>query len=258
MVNIQHILQGTLSNSSVALGVFEEDMSCTGLGKLLWGKTAAGLAASTPVAIVITDLGSLQHLEGFPVVPCESQWQSADSSMIVDAVARVGRTLPKLDLAAANKPIFIDSLEMLALAHTNLKSELSALVALQQGCYVVINSDLPDPLHEFCRHFASIVVKVERHRSSYVLLRCSHLRQYTKYSTERWRLNLDGIKFAKYRVVQADVATHSSTFRLELTEAEKQMKDSTPLPYEKASRLVTVEAEDAEPLDEEGDEDEFY
>lgn len=123
---------------------------------------------------------------------------------------------------------------------------------------MVCNSDIPGPLYDFCRHFATIFVKVESHRNSKVLLHCCHSRGYTKQTTERWRLNLEGMIFTKHKVVEADVATHSATFRLELSEAEKQMKDATPLPYEKVSRLVTVEAEDELALDEEGDEDDFY
>mmetsp|Transcript_30074 Transcript_30074/g.53318 ORF Transcript_30074/g.53318 Transcript_30074/m.53318 type:complete len:259 (+) Transcript_30074:3516-4292(+) len=258
MVNVQHILQGSLSNSASALGIFEEDMSCTGLGKVLWGKTAGGVMASTPVVIIISDPGTLQHLPQLEIVQVESPWQSQGNSVIVDAIPRTARKLPSLNLAAVQKPVFIDSLELLALAYKDLQADLSALVTQQTGCYLVINSDVKSPIHEFCRHFASIFVKVERHRGPFAILRCSHSRLYTKYSCERWRLNLEGMKFAKYKVIETDSATHTASFRLELTEAEKKMKDATPLPYEKASRLVTIDAEDEESPDDEGDEDEFY
>jgi hypothetical protein len=132
MVNIQHILQGSLSNSATAVGVFEEDMSCVGLGKVLWGKAVAGLLSSRPVAVIVTDPRSVQYVPALEIVPYESQWQLKESSVIVDAVPRVGRAMPSLQLALAGKPVFIDSLEVLGLACPDLKTELSALVSLER------------------------------------------------------------------------------------------------------------------------------
>ena len=50
----------------------------------------------------------------------------------------------------------------------------------------------------------------------------------------------------------------STTFRLDVNEEEKKMREVTPLPYEKNDRLIKIEEQDYVSPDEEGDEDDFY
>ena len=109
------------------------------------------------------------------------------------------------------------------------------------------------------KYIANIYIEILHFEDNKGTCRCTHRRGLSKFTQEVCDFELkDGVIRAKKRGPEKKLpsAKHETTFRLDVTEEEKQMREQTPLPFEhRGGSLITVEPEDYISSDDEGDQD---
>ena len=124
----------------------------------------------------------------------------------------------------------------------------------------VVNSSFANPLQlKMLKYLASIYIEILNFQDNKGTCRCTHRRGLSKFTQELCDFEIsDGTIRAKRHGKSKSIPStkHETTFRLDVTEEEKQMREQTPMPFEhRGNSLITVEPEDYISSDEEGDQD---
>lgn len=238
MVILTHILKSSLSNTQTSLTLIIEDDRFTGLGKLFWLNCIRGLVSEKQVLISDPCLSFPSALPIFPPNPF------SESTLLSKEI------------------LCIDSLEYLSwlLGKSETFSMIKSRVDQGLGTIAVINkSFFTNGMTEKYCSLAEIITVICKFSKGRGVAQCTHIRGFIKNSQETTEFEVisDQVKEAKSQIKKKNQAP-STTFRIDLNEEEKKMKDITPLPYEKVGKLIQIADEDCISPDEEGDEDDFY
>ena len=241
MVILSHILKSSLSNSQTSLTLILEDHRFTGLGKLFW-------------------LNSIQSLTSSKLVLLSDPSLSASLSSSHTISIAPPNTFEKSVLETSDT-LCIDSLEYLEwlIGYSDLYNAIKLRVERGLGTVVVINKSYMQESHveRYCL-LAEIVVAIHKFMKGRGFVKCTHIRGFTKNTQENIEFEVIGDVVREAKAVVKKQVAPSTTFRLDVNEEEKKMREVTPLPYEKNDRLIKIEEQDYVSPDEEGDEDDFY
>ena len=114
-------------------------------------------------------------------------------------------------------------------------------------------------LEKYCL-LAEIITIIMAFSKNRGIAKSIHIRGYIKNTQETAEFEVveDLVKEAKNES-KVTKSVPTTTFRLEVNEEEKKMREITPLPYEKKiERLIKIEDQDYISPDEDGDEDDYY
>ena len=159
--------------------------------------------------------------------------------------------------------IFLDSLEVFIWT----KGEKEVFEALENRCrkglgtVIACNKSYCNgKVLESFLSLAEIIVSILDFSNNQGTAKCVHLRGYLKNTEEISAFVKEGevIKEVKANQAAGPQKGPNTTFRLGMTEEEKKMKDSTPLPYEKFHPVMNFDPADYDSPDEEGDDDDHY
>jgi hypothetical protein len=167
-----------------------------------------------------------------------------------------------LSLFESPKALCIDNLELLdwILGHETVYSLMKSRVNQKLPTLVSINSSyMSEKAYEKYTSLASIIGVINSYEKSRGVVKCIHIRGYTKNTQENTDFEVIGHEIVESKThAKLSKPAPKTTFRLDVSEEEKKMREMTPLPYEKTDRLIQIDDEDYISPDEEGDEDDYY
>lgn len=242
MVILTHFLKAGLSNSHTSMAFIVEDRRFTGLGKLFM--LTVMQATNKAKALLTFDPSCPEVLE------CEV--------IRLNLIENLG-----LDLANDSRLLFIDSLEFLIwkIGENQVFNAIKERTLNGLGTVIVCNTSYmnKESVNRFYS-LAEICVNLLDFASDKGTAKCVHVRGFIKNTEEVAGFIVDGltVKERKVEKEKAQSKAHAATFRLDVNDEEKKMKDLTPLPYEKNHPVINYDPNDYESPDEEGDDDDFY
>lgn len=243
MVILAHALKFALSNSAESLTLLLDDNRFSGLGKLFWLNLVKNFTKTK--LLIISDPRLVQYLQGQEVT-CLFPKQQIDLSIFED---------PRV--------IFLDSLEVIIW----IAGEKKVFEALENRCRMGLGTVIAcnksycngKTLENFLS-LAEIIVSILDFKSNQGTVKCVHLRGYVKNTEEISAFVMEGENIKEVKISQASGPQKApkTTFKLGISEEEKKMKDSTPLPYEKFHPVINFNPAEYDSPDEEGDDDVYY
>jgi hypothetical protein len=240
MVILAHFLKAGLSNSSSTLSLIIEDNRFTGLAKLFLMTSMNSL--NKPRVLALCDQAFsevLKNQEGLQVILSESF---------------------SLEVFSDERSLFLDNLEFFVwkFGQWPVFQAIQARNSKGLGTVAVCNKSYIDlKVLDTFFSLAEVVISILSFDESRGTAKCVHLRGYVKNTEEVVGFLIEGdlVKECKVNEPKSNKGPNS-TFRLEMTEEEKTMKDLTPLPYEKNHPVYNFDPNDSP--DEEGDEDDYF
>ena len=242
MVILTHFLKAGLSNSHTSMTLLVEDKRFTGCGKLFM--LTVMQAVSKPKVLITFD----------PIYPEILECEVIRLNLIENF---------EFDLVNDLRLLFIDSLESLIwkLDESRVFNSIKKRTMNGLGTVIVCNKSYMDK--EIVSRFyslAEICVNLLDFAVDKGTAKCVHVRGYLKNTEEVSGFVVEGltVKERNVKKEKAQNKAHAATFRLDINDEEKKMKDLTPLPYEKNHPVINYDPNDYESPDEEGDDDDFY